>query len=549
MRTSLPGDSELAEQRLVLLTSQANAVRAELSRLRKDLAALHREEHACHAPGLQAANEKLVIAALEATAVAETAKQNLAGLVVSSQRDTLTNTPNRALTLERLAQAIGMARRHDALVAVLFVGLDDLKRINDSLGHAEGDAALQLAARRLQSVVRTTDTVSRHGGGEFMVLLSELAEPAEAAAIALQMLEALAIPTRIGGHVLSLTASIGISIFPRDAATGPQLIETAECAMVRVKGLGGGQFGFHTTTDITGDAAAAALAGSQRHAATDRAGMAQLRLANEQLVVAALAAQELKDSAEEARGKEIKFMALVAHELRSPLAPILLAADMLSLDHANDKKLKKLQAIIGEEVEHLVYLIEDLLDASRISTGKLRMEYGEVDLSAVLAQSVDAKMSNIVERGQTIEASCTQDPVIVRGSKVRLKQIFSNLLDNASKYTPVGGHIGICMSLSKDEVTVVVADNGIGIPAHALPHIFDLFVQEAGALSLHGGGLGIGLALVHELVAAHHGTVSASSAGRNQGSEFTVMLPLSDTTGAPPAEPEAEPVIPGPPGP
>jgi len=121
----------------------------------------------------------------------------------------------------------------------------------------------------------------------------------------------------------------------------------------------------------------------------------------------------------------------------------------------------------------------------------------------------------------------------VRGSKVRLKQVFSNLLDNASKYTPVGGHIEVRMTLAGDQVAVAVADNGIGIPAHSLPHIFDLFVQEAGALSLHGGGLGIGLALVHELVAAHHGTVSASSAGRNLGSQFTVMLPRLDACSPP----------------
>nr|WP_246191648.1 diguanylate cyclase [Pseudoxanthomonas gei] len=500
-----------------------------MARLGRDLAALHREEHECHAPGLQAANEKLVIAALEAAAVADKAKQGLAGLVASSQRDELTNTPNRALTLERLEHAIGLARRHDTLMAVLFLDLDHLKLINDSLGHSAGDAALQLTARRLESIVRSTDTVSRHGGDEFVVVLSELKRPSDAAELALQMLEALAIPTCIGGHVLSLTASIGISIFPLDAATGPHLIEIADSAMYVVKRLGGSQFAFDPANEIAGNVRTQDMSGPPRRAVADRAGMAQLRLANEQLVVAALAAHELKDLADEARGKEIKFMAMVAHELRSPLTPIQLAADMLSLNYANETKLKKLQAIIGEEVEHLVYLIEDLLDASRISTGKLRMEQADVDLGAVLAQAVHAKMSNITERDQTIEATLTEEPVVVRGSKVRLKQIFSNLLDNASKYTPVGGHIELGMTLTDNEVTVVVADNGIGIPAHALPHIFDLFVQEAGALSLHGGGLGIGLALVHELVAAHHGTVSARSAGRNQGSRFTVVLPCLGT--------------------
>lgn len=530
MKKPPKSEQDAASGSLAALTSQADAIRAELTRLRRNLAALHQQDHADHTQELREANEKLLIAALDASAVAESAKASLAGLIVSSQRDVLTNTPNRALTLERLENAIGMAKRHGALMAVLFVDIDHLKLINDSLGHAAGDAALQLAARRLESVVRSTDTVSRHGGDEFVVLLSELSHLGDAADIAAKMLEALAVPTQVGGHVLSLTASIGIAIYPLDASTGPQLIEMADSAMYVVKRLGGSRFGFQESTRIACNAPAAEPAAPRLRKPSalkpsQRPGVAQLRQVNEQLVMTALAAHELKDLADQARDNEIKFLAMVAHELRNPLTAIQLAADMLSLGGADEAQPKRLKTVIEDEVRHLVYLIEDLLDVSRVNTGKLRMELSEVDVNAILANAVETNASHIADRFQTIETKLSSKPILVRGSKVRLRQIFSNLLDNASKYTPAGGHIEVGIEAAGDEVRITVSDNGIGIPPHALPHIFDLFVQEAGALTLHSGGLGIGLALVHELVAAHQGTVTAQSSGRNRGSKFTVTLP------------------------
>lgn len=527
-------EEALASGRLTALTSQVDAVRAELSRLRHDLATLHEEEHECHALKLQAANEKLLIAALDANMVAEKAKESLASLLMSSQHDTLTNTPNRAITLERLENAIGMAKRHNMLVAVLFVDLDHLKSINDSLGHAAGDAALQLTARRLESIVRSTDTVSRHGGDEFVVLLSELSKPGDAADIAMQILEALALPTQIAGHVLSLTASIGIAIFPLDACTGPELIEVADSAMYVVKRLGGSHFGFHEPTLISSSTPTPIkVMPSPPKLSSEQTGMVQLKEANENLVMAVLAAEELREVADQARRNEVKFLAMVAHELRNPLTPIQLAADMLGLGNMDEARIKKLQAIIDDEVKHLTYLVEDLLDASRISTGKLRMELSEVDLVGILEGSLQANLPRITERSQTITIELPSTPLLVRGSKDRLKQVFSNLLDNASKYTPAGGHIDVTIQSSADEIVVVIADNGIGIPPHALPHIFDLFVQEVGALTLHNGGLGIGLALVHELVAAHNGTITAQSNGRNQGSKFIVTLPAFAQTTLP----------------
>ncbi|MEP6633886.1 MAG: diguanylate cyclase [Luteimonas sp.] len=510
-----------------MLNLQADAVRRELSQMRSDLATLHAQQDGQHSLGLVQANEKLLIAALHAHDVAETAQKSLANFMVANQRDPLTNTPNRALTLERLENAVSMAQRHNALMAVLFIDLDQLKSINDSMEHAAGDAVLQMAARCLESVVRSTDTVSRHGGDEFVVVLSELSQPSDASDIAATMLDRLAAPNHIGGHVIRLSASIGIAVFPTDGSTATTLIEGADRAMYSVKRRGGSGFIFHDSAQVSGSPPAVTMISSAAESGRDEP-LAQMREANERLVMATFTAQELKELADEAHGKQIKFMAMVAHELRNPLVPIQLAAGMMSWPDSDEAKLKELQSIIEDEVKHLGSLVEDLLDGSRISTGKLRLKFSDVDIVGIVRRTIDNCMPRVLKRSQQIAANLPTTKVVMRGDKIRLTQIFSNLLDNASKYTRAGGHITVTLELSDENVVVIISDDGIGIPSNTLPHIFDLFVQEAGALSFHTGGLGVGLAVVRELVDAHGGTVSALSNGRDQGSAFTITLPLAE---------------------
>lgn len=517
----------LAVDTLAMLNLQADAVRRDLSQMRSDLATLHAQQDGKHSLSLVQANEKLLIAALHAQTVAETAHKSLANLIVANQRDPLTNTPNRALTLERLENAVSMAQRHNALMAVLFVDLDQLKSINDSMGHAAGDAALQMVARCLESAVRSTDTVSRHGGDEFVVVLSELSQPSDASDIAAEMLERLAAPNHIGGHAIGLSASIGIAVFPTDGSTGTTLIEVADRAMYSVKRRGGSGFVFHDPTQVSGRPSAISMTSRAPDSGRDEP-LAQMREANERLVMAAFTAQELKELADEAHGKQIKFMAMVAHELRNPLVPIQLAAGMMSCPDSDEAKLKKLQSIIEDEVKHLDYLVGDLLDGSRISSGKLRLKFSDVDIAGIVRRAIDNCMPNLLKRSQQIDANLPSAKVVMRGDKIRLTQIFSNLLDNASKYTRAGGHIAVTLEISGENVVVMISDDGIGIPSHTLPHIFDLFVQGAGALVLHSGGLGVGLAVVRELVDAHGGTVGALSNGRDQGSAFTITLPLAE---------------------
>ncbi len=528
-----PADEATARRMLALLNAQADAVRAELARLRLDLDQAEHDFGGLAAAQLLEANEKLVLAAVRADAIAETAVGKLSELTYASQHDALTDTPNRALMLDRLQNAIAMARRHQALLAVLFIDLDHFKSINDTLGHAAGDDVLQLVAQRLQSVVRDSDTVSRYGGDEFVVLLPEVAQPGDAALIAVKMLAALGEACHAGGQELHLSASIGIAIYPAHGEDGDTLLRRADTAMYRSKRLGPG--GFEVHADLPGPAEPAPLSpGGQEPRARglstqpDRElGSRDLREANEQLVLAALTAQELKAHAEEAHRRQVRFLVMVAHELRNPLAPIRTAAALLSRAGCDEALLARLQAIIHRQVTHMTRLVDDLLDGSRASTGGFRIERVAVEMGAIFALAIETCRPAMESRLQLFKAELPSTPLPVNGDPVRLAQILGNLLDNASKYTPKGGRIALAARASDASLVVTVSDNGQGIAPDSLQKIFGLFEQESDAVVRRGEGLGIGLAVVRELVEAHGGSVIAHSAGKHLGSEFVVTLPMA----------------------
>jgi signal transduction histidine kinase len=252
---------------------------------------------------------------------------------------------------------------------------------------------------------------------------------------------------------------------------------------------------FLSASDVAPRAAA-----EQEHAC-----LAGLRDANEHLVLAALAAQVSRSNAEDIHQRRAMFLAMVAHELRNPLNPIRMAAELLQHASANDGLLTQVQGILKRQVTHLARLVDDLLDGAR----------------AV----VDAIRPSMTERRQTLVLRLAPVVMRVHADPVRLAQIFNNLLDNASKYTMQGGEISLELTGDGRSATLRVTDNGIGISADALPHIFDLFVQENRARAHDGQGLGIGLAIVRELVEAHGGTIFVTSAGRGFGSQFVVTLP------------------------
>ena len=233
------------------LVQQVAGLRAELARLQLELASVRARSPDRLGTHLREANEQLVLSALRAQQAADTAVGQIDQLTRSTQLDGLTGTPNRVLMRDRLEQAIALARRHGTRAAVLFVDLDAFKPVNDAMGHGVGDELLQLTARRLESVVRESDTVCRYGGDEFLVVLAEVPQAADAQRIAEKMLAALATPCVIQAHALRPSASIGIALYPEDGDDVATLIAHADAAMYRIKHRGGGGCWRHLATHRT----------------------------------------------------------------------------------------------------------------------------------------------------------------------------------------------------------------------------------------------------------------------------------------------------------
>lgn len=525
-------DLEVAERNrtLFLLDAKISAARAELARLDGSAVDAERRKVSRHEARLVHANERLVLSALDARADAQAVRDDLGALAKVSQRDGLTDIPSRSLTLDRLETAIASARRHDRKLGVLFVDLDAFKRINDNLGHAAGDKALQAAARRLTSAVRESDTVGRFGGDEFLVILPDIDGVAEAALVAAKMLAAM---SAAGDEEVAVSASIGIALYPQDALAGAELVECADKAMYRAKAHGGGHSEFYgARTFAQGLPAAGWNDVAERTddppltAQWHQARLADLREANEHPVLAVVSAQRLQSKAEDIHQRQVMFLAMVAHELRNPLNPIRMATDLLQHAQANEGLLAQVQGILRRQVGHLARLVDDLLDGARAGAGKFRLECGPIALREVLALVIDAARPAIAQRQQTLTTCLPSETIAVHADPLRLAQVFSNLLDNASKYTPRGGEIGIALDCVGSIATLRISDDGIGISAEALPQIFELFVQEPHARAHDRQGLGLGLAIVRELVEAHGGTIVAASPGRGLGSEFVVTLPV-----------------------
>jgi signal transduction histidine kinase/CheY-like chemotaxis protein len=248
--------------------------------------------------------------------------------------------------------------------------------------------------------------------------------------------------------------------------------------------------------------------------------------ANENLVLATLAAQALRDEAKAANQRQNEFLAMLAHELRNPLAPISMAASMLARTPSPSTQLGDVQKIIARQVRHLARLLDDLLDAARINSGKITLVRTPIVLADQLrsaAQTVQVRMN---ERGQQLQLHVPPANIMVDGDAVRLAQVFSNLLVNASKFTQDGGSIVVSAWMAEDKVMITFADNGEGISSEVIPNVFSLFTQGPRSLARSEGGLGVGLNVVRNVVEMHGGTVEASSPGLGHGSVFTLALPL-----------------------
>ncbi|MBW3621858.1 MAG: response regulator [Armatimonadetes bacterium] len=239
-----------------------------------------------------------------------------------------------------------------------------------------------------------------------------------------------------------------------------------------------------------------------------------------------LALQQRAEALAEADRRKDEFLAMLGHELRNPLAPILNALHVMRSKGVDDATLKRARDIVDRQVKHITRLIDDLLDVSRITQGKVELRKETVELSDIIDLAVEAAMPLVEEGRHRLSVEKPEKRIWICADGVRLQQVFTNLLNNASKYTEDGGEITLSVRLEAETVSVSVRDTGTGIPPEVLPRVFDLFAQGDCSLDRSQGGLGIGLTMVRKLVEMHGGSVQAHSEGVGKGSEFTLRLPF-----------------------
>jgi signal transduction histidine kinase len=223
-----------------------------------------------------------------------------------------------------------------------------------------------------------------------------------------------------------------------------------------------------------------------------------------------------------------EFLAMLGHELRTPLASIQNAIGLLRIQAGETLARERAQALIERQVRRMTHLVDELLDVSRISHERLHLQRERIDLRVAVSNAIETLESDINERNQHLTTALPDGPVWLQADPWRVEQVFVNLLANASKYTDAGGDLAVWVHSRDNQAVVRIRDSGIGIAPDALPHIFDLFRQADEAVQYSKSGLGIGLALVRNLVESHGGSVTAASAGIKQGSEFTVRLPREE---------------------
>jgi PAS domain S-box-containing protein len=233
-----------------------------------------------------------------------------------------------------------------------------------------------------------------------------------------------------------------------------------------------------------------------------------------------------KASLEEADRRKDEFLATLAHELRNPLAPLTTSLQVLKLDKTTPETVEHVRVMMERQVQHMVRLVDDLLDVSRISRGLIRLRKRRLPVSEVVSSAVETSAPLIRASRHTLEVDVPSEPIHVEADPVRLGQILTNLLNNAARYTEPGGRIRLSVAKAGSEVAITVEDNGIGIVPHVLPHIFELFTQADTAVEKSKGGLGIGLTIAKKLAELHNGRLEAHSDGPGRGSRFVLRLPM-----------------------
>jgi signal transduction histidine kinase/integral membrane sensor domain MASE1/ActR/RegA family two-component response regulator len=322
-----------------------------------------------------------------------------------------------------------------------------------------------------------------------------------------------------------LHGAVGFPILLRDDVLGvveffSREIRRPDNDLVRMFATVGGQLGQFIDRERSAEARARLLESEKAARERAEALAADLRRAN-----------EAKD----------EFLAVLGHELRNPLAPMRNALEVLRLRGIPDPQSARMHEIMTRQVKHLKRLVDDLLDVSRITRGRVELRPETTELATMVGRAAEGLRAVFEERGHRLKVTLPESPLLLHVDPLRVEQVIANLLANAAKYTPPGGAISLTVERGPTQAVLRVRDDGIGIPPEMLDHVFDLFAQADRLPDTAQQGLGIGLTLVRRLVEMHGGRVVARSAGRGQGSEFEVRLPLSAIpSGVPRPAPGAE---------
>jgi signal transduction histidine kinase len=336
----------------------------------------------------------------------------------------------------------------------------------------------------------------------------------------------LALAVRTSTPVWISSRAEYVAAFPQsEQRVGEQDTEDAEVAcacipLVAGEGaIGGLMFAYRAEHDFTDDERTflVSLASQCAHA------VERLRLLESVSRLYAAEAQARREAEAASRAKD-EFLALLGHELRNPLAPIVTALSLMKLRRGGDHERER--AIIERQVHHLVRLVDDLLDISRITRGAIELVRAPISLAKAVAQSAESAQPLLEERGHRLSLDLAED-LVVDADIHRLVQVIANVLTNAAKYTPDGGHIAVSVRGEGELARITVRDNGVGIAAELLPHVFDMFVQGERSPDRSEGGLGLGLAVVKNIVERHGGRVAAASEGPGKGATFSIWWPLA----------------------
>ncbi len=522
-----PADASVnkAEAMLAGLGLDGDAMKVLLMRLLQDALDADPGAEDSHAHRLLQANEQLVLAALRNQTEADAARQAVTDAAREIMVDPLTGLCTRRALQQRFSQVVAQVRRNGRRCALVFIDLDGFKALNDSRGHAFGDRVLHQVAQRMVAAVREVDTVSRHGGDEFVVLLGDLAQTADAQAVADKILQAVAQPMDVGGTSVDVSASAGIAAYPDDGEEFDALIERADALMYADKRARADLAA--ASSESQGSEPAERVPATEADAPTPEppGRLADLREANERLLLAVLSTQELQRAAEQAMERQQIFMREVAAELGNPLAPVRIASAMLGQSADDKRLLERVERAIQSRMKRMADAIDTLLRRLGSDAGALVLQRQTLDLGAAVSEAVEAKRSICERRGLRL---CWQRPAPsfeIDADPLRVQQILANLIENACAHTPDGGSVELSLAADASSVFLTVADDGTGVSSAELPTVFDPFQQAFQALDVDVSSLDLGLAATRALVRAHGGEIAAYSEGLHRGSRFVVTLP------------------------